>query len=70
MLIVFLLWVLKLQVWEGKPADEKKDLTNGEPNGSKGDLKHPDNGSVVKAGDAIAAVSEKSVVTNGVANGC
>lgn len=69
MLIVFLLWVLKLQVWEGKPADEKKDLTNGEPNGSKGDLKHPD-GSVVKAGDAIAAVSEKSVVTNGGANGC
>lgn len=57
-----------LQVWEGKPTDEKKELANGELKTQKsleaasdlvtttvqsnGDLKLSENGSVAKTGDA------------------
>ena len=80
-----------MQVWEGKPVDEKKDVANGsqkslevasdlikEPSLTahpNGDLKLSENGSVTKSGDALkggkpVVVSEKRVLSNGMANGC
>lgn len=77
---------LQKQVWEGKPADDKKDVAIGtqkslevasdlikEPSltpHTNGDLKLSENGSIAKSGDAPVVVSEKRVLSNGIANGC
>ncbi|KAL5834120.1 hypothetical protein ACOSQ3_017794 [Xanthoceras sorbifolium] len=79
------------QVWEGKVTDEKKEAANGElkslevasdamkePNStvhSNGDVKHSENGTVGKTGDAHKGakpvVTSDKILANGVvANGC
>lgn len=71
-----------IQVWEGKPADEKKELPNGETKQKSQETapetKEPAssvqaNGDLKGSENGSAAkptAVEKKILANGVANGC